>query len=206
MAEVVPWEAQGSDGWSSFLEGTAERAPLPFFEKTMSWAGQSADGDRLAIDLGCGGGAETLELLARGWRVFATDGSPSAERLLRDRVDPESATRLTIEIGKFEDVELPHADLVFAQMSLPFAGRNLNMAASDAVGAVKPRGVFAGHFFGPNDEWIDDENVAAVDRAWIENLFEGWSEISIEETDAEGPFGLEGKTKHWHYYFVLARR
>lgn len=32
------------------------------------------------------------------------------------------------------------------------------------------------------------------------------SELVIEETDTEGPYGLERNTKHWHYYFVLARR
>jgi len=30
-------------------------------------------------------------------------------------------------------------------------------------------------------------------------------ELDIEEFDAEGPYGLEGRTKHWHYCFVTAR-
>lgn len=147
-----------------------------------------------------------MELLRRGWRVFATDSSPASERLIRERIARGLEDRLTIEIGRFEEVELPDADLVFAQMSLPFAGAKLDQASSNAIGAVKPGGVFAGHFFGENDDWIDGVNVAAVDRAWIDDRFDGWGELSVDEADADGPYGLEGRVKHWHYYFVVGRR
>lgn len=83
----------------------------------------------------------------------------------------EDSGRLTIRIGSFEILDLPDADLEFAQMSLPFAGPNLVEATANALGAVKPGGVFAGHFFGINDDWIDGENTAVVDRQWITDTF-----------------------------------
>lgn len=206
MTEQAPWEAEGPDGWAPFLEGTADRPPLPFFDQAIEFVGRSRGDERVAIDLGCGGGAETRALLDRGWSVFATDSSPSAERILRERVSEEDVDRLTIRIGSFEVLDLPDADLVFAQMSLPFAGPRLEAATANALSAVKAGGVFAGHFFGVNDDWIDGDNTAAVDRAWITDRFASMSELVIDETDTEGPYGLEGGTKHWHYYFVLARR
>lgn len=206
MTEQDPQAAVEPDGWAPFLEGTADRPPLPFFDQAMAYVGEAEGDQRLAIDLGCGGGSDTRMLLATGWRVFATDASPSAERLIKERVSSEDADRLSIVIGSFADVDLPQADLVFAQMSLPFAGADLEMATDNALAAVKPGAVFAGHFFGVNDDWIDGITTAAVDRAWIDQKFGGWSDITVQETDEQGPFGLEGKTKHWHYYFVLARR
>ena len=206
MTEKAPWEMSDSDGWAEFLAGTADRPPLPFFNQAMEFVGNADGGGRLAVDLGCGGGAETRALLARGWRVFATDSSPSAESLINERISPPEASRLTIAIGDFKDVALPDADLVYAQMSLPFAGIGLEEATDNALSAVKPGGVFAGHFFGINDDWIDGVNTAAVDRSWIEERFNGWADLKTHETDQEGPFGLRGNTKHWHYYFVLARR
>jgi hypothetical protein len=53
----------GSDGWAPFLEGTANRPPLPFFERAMEFVDGSNGRGRSAIDLGCGGGVETLALL-----------------------------------------------------------------------------------------------------------------------------------------------
>ena len=205
MTEGAPWESTDSDGWAPFLTGTADRPPLPFFESAMAYVGRDGNG-RLAIDLGCGGGAETRAFLAHGWRVFATDGSPSARRLIEERLEPGQEESVTVAIGQFQDVSLPTAELVYAQMSLPFAGKDFDEAVSAALDAVRPSGAFVGHFFGPNDDWIDGENTAAVDLAWIDQRFDGWDDLQVDEVDQEGPFGLEGNTKHWHYYFVMARR
>ncbi len=204
MTETAPWDTK-KDGWAPFLEGTTNRPPLPFFHQALEWVGE-ADYQRLVIDLGCGGGAESRAFLERGWRVFATDSSPTAEKLLQNHIDTDLQEDLEISIGSFEEVELPKADLVYAQMSLPFAGSRLEAAVANALDAVNGEGSFAGHFFGNNDDWIDGVNVAAVDRTWIDEAFDAWSDVDVEEVDAEGPFGLEGNTKHWHYYFVRARR
>ena len=205
MTDAAPWD-KTTEGWADFLNGTADRPPLPFFDQALDWVGGEGGNGRIVVDLGCGGGAETRAFLDRGWRVFATDGSPSAERLIRERVDDTAAGRLEVTIGRFEEVELPQADLVYAQMSLPFAGSDLEAATDNALQSVKEGGSFAGHFFGVNDDWIDGTNVAAVDRGWIDNRFNGWAALEIDEVDSEGPYGLEGATKHWHYYFVKARR
>lgn len=206
MTEARPTGDAAPDTWSDFLEGTADRPPLPFFEQAMEFVDGKDGHGRLAADVGCGGGAETRALLERGWRVFATDASPSAERLIRDRVDPAHRDRLTVAIGSFETIELPESDLVFAQMSLPFAGSNLDVVTEKTLGAVRTGGAFAGHFFGHNDDWIDGTRVAAVDRSWLARSFADFDEVVIAETDREGPFGLAGELKHWHFYFVLAQR
>ncbi|MEJ1932020.1 class I SAM-dependent methyltransferase [Nostoc sp. NIES-2111] len=36
------------------------------------------DAPRFAVDLGCGDGRDTVELLRRGWRVLGIDGAQEA--------------------------------------------------------------------------------------------------------------------------------
>ena len=74
-----------------------------------------------------------------------------------------------------------------------------------ALGAVAPSGGFAGHIFGERDEWVVDGPAVGVTRRWVEDRVSGWSDVVIDETDAEGEFE-GGQTKHWHYYFVCARK
>ncbi len=206
MPETAPWHAGEPDGWRRFLEGTAARAPLPFFARAMLYVDGDSGRDRLAIDLGCGGGADTFALLERGWRVHSVDASPTSQRLIAERLDPEYEGRVTVEIGRFDELDLPQADLVYAQMSLPFSGSDLESSTANALDAVRPGGAFAVHFFGSDDEWIDEVNVAYVNRRWIEEQFGEFVDVTIDEVNQEGPYGLEGGLKRWHYYFALAKR
>jgi tellurite methyltransferase len=192
--------------WDPFLEGTADRDPLPFFSRAMEFVDGHQGKGRLAIDLGCGGGADTRALLDRGWRVFATDAAESSRRLLEERVPPEERDHLEIQIGRFDELDLPGADLVYAQFSLPFAGAYFEDAVDHALSAVRQGGAFTGHFLGLNDDWVGEGMIAAVTREWVERRFADFSHVEIDEFDDEGPLGLEGETKHWHYYFVLARK
>ncbi|MGI9609302.1 MAG: class I SAM-dependent methyltransferase [Acidimicrobiia bacterium] len=190
--------------WSGFIEATADIEPTAFHAFAMPLVGSDGDG-RQAIDLGFGGGRDTRVFLANGWSVYATDVTPEAAQILLSRVDPDQRDRLTIEIGRFHEVNLPMADLVYASYSLPFAAGDFEASVDAALAAVRPGGWFAGVFFGVNDEWISPE-VAAVTREWIGARFAGWESIRIDEFDDDGEFGMEGDTKHWHWYFVAAQR
>ncbi|MFH7029096.1 MAG: class I SAM-dependent methyltransferase [Heteroscytonema crispum UTEX LB 1556] len=75
---------------------------------------------RFAIDLGCGEGRDTVELLRRGWRVLAIDGEVEAINRLLNR---PSINREFLEtrVTRFENLILPDAvDLINASFSLPF--------------------------------------------------------------------------------------
>ena len=75
---------------------------------------------RLAIDLGCGSGRDTFELLRRNWQVYAIDSSQTAISYLLNHSDL-SFNLLKTQITRFEDLTLPSpTDLVNASFSLPF--------------------------------------------------------------------------------------
>ena len=79
-----------------------------------------AGAGRMAIDLGCGDGTDTLALLDRGWSVLAVDIEPAGLALLRSRIPPASAGRIRLLCASFADAVLPPAHLIHAGFSLPF--------------------------------------------------------------------------------------
>lgn len=192
--------------WVEFLEATTSRGPLEYFHSAMSFVDGHRGGGRQAIDLGCGGGADTRLLLARGWRVFAVDAEPRAGILLEESVPQQHRDRLDVAIGRFHEVDLPEADLVYAQFSLPFAAEHLDEAIENALAAVVPGGVFVGQFFGADDDWAHDDGVAWVDRSWVDHTFSDFAELDIDERDHRGTYGSHGASKRWNFFHVRARR
>ena len=190
------------DGWAEFIEGTRGRPTMPFLGLALDAVNRPPG---LAVELGAGSGVETRALLALGWRVHAIDGDPHSATVLEEEAG-DHVDRLTTATGQFGDVPIPIADLVFAQFSLPFAGGRLDEVMGQVSDALGRGSVFGGHFFGRNDDWAGEDDVRAVDRPWIEGTFGGWAMLDIQEFDDDSPYGLDGGMKHWHWYFVRARR
>ncbi|MBX3405080.1 MAG: class I SAM-dependent methyltransferase [Phycisphaeraceae bacterium] len=160
----------------------------------------------LAIDLGCGEGRDTLELLRRGWRVRAIDSHPMAFDLLLPRVPTEQRERLTVRAAAFEGLDLPAARLVNASFSLPFCEpAHFDALWSRIVAAVEPGGRFCGQLFGDRDSWatIPDRSHQTEQRA--RDMFAAFDieEFRAEEKDDNDALG---NPKHWHVFHVVARR
>ena len=192
--------------WEAFCEATSTRGPLEYFHSAMEFVDGNVGAGRRAIDVGCGGGADARDLLSRGWKVFALDAEPASRRLLEERTPAAVRERLEIEIGSFHTVELPQADLAYAQFSLPFAGDDFDASVRNVLSSVVPGGAFVGQLFGASDDWASDPSVAAVDHRWIEQTFADFGELEIDERDQDGPYGAGGDTKHWHFFHIRARR
>lgn len=190
--------------WARYAEGTAERDPMEFLDVALEVTDGVRGADRLAVDLGCGAGNEALALLKRGWRVHAVDGERRAIEILRDRVPPEIAERLTTEVSLFHETVLPRADLVFASLSLPFAAEHLRESVEVAKTAVREGGWFVGVFFGHSDTWAMEDDVATVGHDDIEEMLDGLEVRHIDEAEFDGPSGAG--PKHWHWYVVSATR
>ena len=163
---------------------------------------------RVALDLGCGTGRDTVELLRRGWRVLAIDSQ--AEAIAGLRAKPEAAAhaaRLETRIARFEDIDMPPADLVNSSFALPLCAPAAFPALWDRIRHALPvSGRFAGQFYGPRDTWAKREPPIMIhDRTAIDTLFSGFAIewIEEEETDAVTP---RGQPKHWHIFHVVARK
>jgi SAM-dependent methyltransferase len=190
--------------WANYAEGTAGREPMEFLGRALEVTDGNTGAGRVAVDLGCGAGNETMALLERGWLVHAVDAEPRAIEILRSRVPANLLDRLSTEVNLFHEAELPRSDLVFASLSLPFAARDLERSIEVAIGALKPEGWFVGVFFGHNDTWAGEDDVATVDVADIETMFMDFEDLDIDSREFDGPSGAG--PKHWHWHLVSARQ
>jgi predicted RNA methylase len=74
----------------------------------------------VAVDLGCGDGADALELLACGWSVLAVDATEAGLESLRARIPAAAADRFRVICTSFSKAGLPRAHLIHAGFSLPY--------------------------------------------------------------------------------------
>jgi SAM-dependent methyltransferase len=193
--------------WEEYYRAIEGRTARRLFVDAIPYLPTRAATDQalVAIDLGCGDGTETRALLVRGWTVVAVDSAPEAIARLRASVTTEDAARLTTYVASFHEVELPDADFAYAGLSLPFCAPGEFAEVWRRIArALRPRGVFAGDFFGPNDSWTQTPDMSFHSRADVEALLGRFDVHVLEEQDEDGA-AVSGP-KHWHVFHVIASK
>jgi SAM-dependent methyltransferase len=193
--------------WEAYYRATEGRPPRPLFLDATAFLPDSAPHDRalVGVDLGCGDGTETLALLTHGWTVTAVDSAPEAIARLQALVPPKDEPRLTTFVASFHELKLPEADFVYAGLSLPFCSPpEFAEAWRRITNALRPEGIFAGHFFGPRDSWADQPSMTFQTHEELETLLAGLDVHRLEEQDEDGP-AVSGP-KHWHVFHVIASK
>ncbi|MBW6423377.1 class I SAM-dependent methyltransferase [Rhizobium sp. XQZ8] len=138
------------------------------------------------LELGCGNGRDSAEMIARGLRAAPTDGTPE--------MTEEASKRLGIPVGvlRFEDIDMVAAfDGVWANACL------LHVPRSDLGGilakihtALRPGGVFYASFKAGEAEGHDGLgrffNYPSKD--WLQAAYEAmpWGSIEIDEDKGSG--------------------
>ena len=163
--------------------------------------------ERFAVDLGCGAGRDTLELLRRGWRVLALDGTAEAIARLRRQQDVTKRewSRLETRVAPFEEAEWPAADLVNSSFALPFCRPQAFPSLWRRIEtSLRPGGRFSGQLFGNRDGWADERDLTFHTRAEVEALLAGFEVERLDEMEENGATAT-GKPKHWHLFHVVVR-
>jgi SAM-dependent methyltransferase len=188
--------------WSDYYRANEDRSPREMLLEVLERFGA---GEREAIDLGCGSGIDTLAMLERGWRVFASDAEVEAIDRLRSRVPAIFEPRLTAVVARMEDLELPEAHLVWAGYSLFFCSpERFAEVWSGVRSAIRPGGRFAGQLLGERDTWAPKDDISAFSRAAALELLEGLELERFEEDEEDGE-ACSGP-KHWHVFHAVGRR
>lgn len=158
-----------------------------------------------AVDLGCGTGRDTLELLRRGWRVLAIDAEREAVEQLRAQAPADE--RLETDVTAMEDARWPEAQLVTSSFALPFCPPDrFGGLWERIVASLPPGGRFCGQLFGERDEWAPGSGeLTFLARSEVERLLERFVLERLSEVDEDGHTAL-GEPKHWHVFHVVARR
>jgi tellurite methyltransferase len=186
--------------WAAFYDAVAERPP----HETVVGALDRFEATGFAVDLGCGDGRDTVEMLRRGWRVLAIDAEPEAIKRLERRAGAP-ATLETL-VAPFDEADWPEADFVNAGFSLPFCppGR-FDGVWKRIVSSIRPGGRFSGQLFGDRDEWVGERDLTFHSRPQALALLEGLELERFDEVDEDGKTAT-GEPKHWHVFHVIARR
>jgi SAM-dependent methyltransferase len=188
--------------WAEYYRKTAGRPP----RSTLLFALDRFAAPGFAVDLGCGEGRDTIELLRRGWSVLALDAEPSAIGGLTARSDLPAGVHLETRVARFEDAVWPVADLVNASFALFFCGPGAFAPLWDKlIASLKPGGRFAGQLLGDRDSWAGRRHVVVHNDAAVAALLLGLTvEMhEIEETDGVTP---RGEAKHWHLHHLVLRK
>ena len=193
--------------WPDYYEVTAERPSWTTTKTAAEAFGEHrADGPRFAVDLGCGAGRDTRELLRRGWRVLATDMTPEGPETLWCLTPEGDRERLETEISTLQDFEIPACDLVNANLILPFQPAD-DYAATWAriLAAIPVGGRFSGMLFGDKDQAADEPDMTCPPPDVIRGYLDGFEMEYWNEKEEDGQTAL-GDDHHFHLIEVVAVR
>lgn len=193
--------------WPGYFQVTQGRpARETLLEALDRFEQEPAEEPRFAVDLGCGEGRDTAELLRRGWKVLAIDGHPDGIGRLVSRDDLVDPQRLTMQLAPFESVQLPRCDLLNASFSLPFCHPDhFDTLWAKIVASIAPGGRFSGQLFGDRDSWAQIDDRSHHTREQVERLLAPFDIETLKEEEREGQ-DCSGTNKHWHVFHIVARR
>jgi tellurite methyltransferase len=204
-----PAESKESDrDWSAYYSAVVGRPPRETLLAALARfeAQQSVASNRFAVDLGCGEGRDTVELLRRGWRVLGIDGEHEAIARLRSRPDINLAV-LDTQVVRFEEITLPESvDLVNSSFALPFCPPAHFPGLWDKiVTCLRPGGRFCGQLFGDRDSWAIYPSMSHHTREQVDVLLQPFEVEVLDEEEHPGKTAL-GEDKYWHLFQIVARK
>jgi SAM-dependent methyltransferase len=193
-------------GWTDYYEAAGDDPRDTLLDALRRFEGEPP-GDRSAVDLGCGTGRDTVELLRRGWAVLAIDGEAEAlERLVARDLPPAWNDRLTIVRAAFQEATWPETDLVNSSFALPFCPPVAFPGLWQRIErSLRPGGRFCGQLFGDRDGWSDEDDLTFQTRAEMEALLASLEIERLDEIEEDGSTAT-GRDKHWHLFHVVARK
>ena len=194
--------------WSRYYDAAASGPPRETLLLALDRFDAEGPAARRAVDLGCGEGRDTAEMLRRGWHVLAIDAEAEAVRRLESRADipAEARRRLTTRVARFEQARWPEAHLVNASFALPFCPPPFFATLwKRRVASLPPGGRFSGQLFGDRDAWAANPELSFQTRAEVEVLLRPFEVERLDEIEEDGTVAT-GEPKHWHLFHVVARK
>lgn len=193
--------------WELYFGKNKGRAVRPLYTKAIEMIDVFEVGRSIAVDVGCGAGIETADLSQRGWNVVAIDREPASIAAVLQLVSKQANQRLKTVCSPFEELtEIPTAEFIYSYHALPFCkADHLDHLWNLIRNAIKPNGIFAGSFFGMNDEWVKSGHTTGVSQEWISQHFSDFEILFFQEIDEVGNTTLNGP-KHWHFMDIIARK
>ncbi len=162
--------------------------------------------DRLAVDLGCGAGRDTRELLRAGWHVLAVDREPAAIAALEEHTLADQRLALETLVADLATVEIPACDLVNANVSLPFLVPDTYWATwRRAQDALRAGGRIAAMLYLDRDDLIAEVGTTCPSPDAIRASLDGFEIEHWTEREEDSQTAL-GEPHHLHMVELVARK
>lgn len=167
---------------------------------------------KVAIDCGCGAGADIQFLVQNGYTVYGFD--VEKESISRCLKRFECNNNVTLSISDFATYKYPKASLVVADASLFFCPPELfDQVWKNITECLYANGIFCGSFLGPDDTmakpspgksllWPD---VAVFDELRLKDIFNHYEICRFTEHKSSGT-SPQGIAHDWHIFSVVARK
>ena len=197
--------ANSTSDWAEFHRRSLVRPPRELLRRTLGCFALEKREPGLAVDLGCGAGPESLELLRCGWQVHAYDANEGGLKTLFDSTPSAFRSSLHTHTKSFWEVDFPPCDFLWAGYSLPFCpSEDLSTLWAKIVTALRPNGRFAGDFFGDQHAWAAEAGITTQTEAEVRGMLEG---LIVEAFDVENGVRPSGDVlTRWHAFGIAARK
>ena len=167
---------------------------------------------KIAIDCGCGAGADIKYLLAAGFKVYGFDIEEESISRCKERF--KNNGDLVLSKADFNSYKYPRASLVVADASLFFCPENdFEPVWRKIHECLCSNGIFCGSFLGPEDTMASAnnnqvfwDNALVFHEVQVKSLFRNDYEIiSFTEHKSSGK-NPNGLAHDWHVFSVVARK
>ncbi|MDH5218400.1 MAG: class I SAM-dependent methyltransferase [Gammaproteobacteria bacterium] len=170
------------------------------------------EGDKIAIDCGCGAGSDIAFLRSYNYFVHAFD--IEEESIIRCKQRFKSDNNVQLSKESFTTYQYPDASLIVADASLFFCPeKDFGDVWHKITSALSPGGVFSGSFLGPEDTmagphynkeyyWAD---VLVLTEEKVKDLFCNYIIESFAEYRTSGKTP-NGEPHQWHIFSVVAKK
>ena len=207
MAGKISSDPDPRGDWSSYYEKTGNRPPRPTLLKALdAFDREGPAAARLAVDLGCGSGRDTIEILRRGWPVLAIDAAREAIEKLMSRPDLPDGAEIETQVARYEDMRLRPCTLINAAFSLPLCPAAAFPAVWEKiVGALRPGGRFSGQFYGDRDSWAGNPEMTHFTKTEAMKVLQPFT-IEFFEEEEDDSVTPRGTPKHWHIFHIVGKK
>jgi len=193
--------SEHAETWRQYYEKSMRRKHNPRTEFAVRLNESNA---KVAVDCGCGTGADIAYFEQVAYQVFAFDVNPDSVDICKERF--ASKALVDIECASFDSFAFPRAGVITANSSLFFAhAATFLQMWKRLTDSLEIGGVFAGDFMGVKDTWVEAyrSDITPFTEVEVRALFAGFDIVRFTERDEDGTTAI-GKEKHWHVFSVVA--
>ena len=192
--------------WSEYYKIHHDRPPNHTLVKALEFFTSNTNGlSRTAVDIGCGNGHDTVELLKNNFSVLAMDKEDEAINLLMKNIQKDTPL-LTTEVSTMETFIMPQVSLVNASYSLPFCDPDIFRSFMKMIEKnISNKGLFCGQLFGVDDDWNYRNDMNFHTKEDVKEIFSNFNFILFEEVNEDSTIA-DGSPKHWHLFHIVASK